>query len=73
MMSGPRVDLAKFKSGWLLTHGGRVGHFYRRTFGEFRSKCGRLFNPTMRDRSGFVALDLGDFPRCKQCTDREPR
>ncbi len=67
MMSGPRIDLSKFKSGWLLSACGRVAHYYGRSQGGFTSRCGRHFVPKLRDKSGFVALEPGQFPRCKSC------
>ncbi len=66
-MSGPRIDLSRFKAGWLLPGGGRVAHHFDRSQDGFKARCGRHFLPKLRDRSGFVALEPGQFPHCKSC------
>lgn len=66
MISGPRVDMRKFVSGWLLTGLLRKGHYFDRTEGN-RSLCGRATMNSYRDRAGFVFFHPGDFPRCKLC------
>lgn len=63
---GSRVDLSKFKRGWLLL-GTDTAHHYDRTDTGFVSACGRQFNPAMRDKGGFVAFAPGGFPKCKRC------
>lgn len=66
MLSGPRIDLAKFREGWLLAGFGRA-HFFTRDDGGFRAKCGYRLPQPMRDGKGFVAFEPGQFSRCQRC------
>lgn len=69
MLSGQRVDLATFKSGWLLAPSASTAHHYSRV-GAFKAKCGRPFGDPWRDPRGIVAFEPGGFPRCKACQRR---
>ena len=65
MIGGPRIDLAKFRAGWMLINFGKA-HYYRRVAG-FHPICGASQAPMLRDGAGFVANEPGGFPLCKNC------
>lgn len=69
MLGGGRVDLSKFTEGWLLPGFGKA-HFFTRSDGGFRAKCGYHLPPPMRDDAGFVAFAPGQFPKCSRCAGK---
>lgn len=49
MRSGERIDLSKFREGWLLLDHSKA-HYYTRSSKGFRSDCGIRFKPKLRDK-----------------------
>jgi hypothetical protein len=73
LMSGGRIDLAKFKAGWVkMPFGPKKAHYLRRTDAGFLAACG--YEPQWRrDAGGFIALHPGNFPECSRCISKVAR
>jgi hypothetical protein len=69
VISGDRINLAYFQSGWVLFPEASVAHFVALRRGDHRPLCG-VSVKHWSDGAGRVAFGPGDYPKCRRC---EPR